>query len=80
MPHRTLILEEKSRELVELEKEVVEPEGSLEDLVEVENSLLQDAQLGIVRCLLSCPALSDEWRCTTIFYTCLLYTSPSPRD
>jgi len=67
MPHRTLILEEKSRELVELEKEVVEPEGSLEDLVEVENSLLQDAQLGIVRCLLSSPVLSNEWRDTTIF-------------
>jgi len=64
----TPIIEDNSRELVELE-EVVEPEGSLEDLIEVENSLLQDAQLGIVRCLLSSPILSDEWSQPTIFYT-----------
>jgi len=64
--HRTLILEKKYRELVELEEEVVEPKVSLEDLIKVENSLLQDAQLvkssllqeaqlGIVRCLLYSP-------------------------
>jgi len=53
--------------LIDLKEEEVEPEGSLEDRIEVENSLLQDAQLGIVRCLLSSPVLSNEWRDTTIF-------------
>ena len=39
----TLIIEDNSKELVELEEEVVEPKGSLEYLPDVENSLLQDA-------------------------------------
>ena len=65
----TLIIEDNSKELVELEEEVVEPEGSLEDLIEVENSLLRDAQLGIVRCLLPSSVLSDKWSQLTIFCT-----------
>jgi len=39
----------------------VEPEGSYEDLVDVENSLLySDSHLVIVRCLLSNPIVSEE--------------------
>lgn len=59
-PHRTLTLEHNSREPLELEKEVVDPERSVEDLINFESSLLQDAHLGIVRCLLSHPTVSDE--------------------
>ena len=44
----TLILEQKFSELVELEEEVVEHEGSLKELIDVENSLLQDTHLGII--------------------------------
>ena len=40
-----------------------------EDLVDVENSLLHVAHLGVVRCLLTNPVMSDEWKRTTIFYT-----------
>jgi len=58
--HCTLIVEDNSKELVELEEEVVELEGSLEDLIEAENSLLQDAQLRVVRCLFSSPVLSND--------------------
>ena len=48
----------------------MEPEGNYEDLVDVENSLLQaDSHLGVVRCLLSNPVVSEESKRTTIFYT-----------
>ena len=43
-----LIVEHNSKELGELEEEVVEPEGSPEDLIEVENSLLQDDSLTLL--------------------------------
>lgn len=35
-PHCTLALEHNSREPLELEKEAVEPEGSVEELINVE--------------------------------------------
>ena len=39
-------------ESIDFEEEIVEPEGSYEDLIGVENSLLYgDSHLGIVRCL-----------------------------
>ena len=44
----------------ELEEEVVNPEGDFEDLIDIENSLLHDAHLGVVRCLLSNPTMNDE--------------------
>jgi len=47
-PHRTLALEHASPESLELEEEVVDLEGGFEDLVDVENSLLHDAHLGVV--------------------------------
>ena len=48
----------------------MEAEGSYEDLVEVENSLLLgNSHLGVVRFLLSKPVLSHEWKHTTIFHT-----------
>lgn len=47
---------------IELEDEIVEPEGSVDDLVDVENSVQGNAHLGVVRCLLSSPVLSDEWK------------------
>lgn len=66
-PHRTLALE---HEPIDCEDEIVEPEGNYEDLVDVENSLLQgDSHLRVVRCLLSNPVASEEWKRTTIFYT-----------
>jgi len=47
-PHRTLAaLEHESFGPLELEEEVVNPEGDFEDLVDVENSLLHDAHLGV---------------------------------
>jgi len=68
-PHRTLALEHESPEPLELEEEVVNLEGGFEDLVDVENSLLQGAHLGVVRCLLTNPVMSDEWKHTTICCT-----------
>jgi len=66
-PHRTLALEHKP---IECEDEIVEAEGSYEDLVEVKNNLLLgDSYLSVVRSLLSKPVLSDEWMRTTIFHT-----------
>ena len=48
----------------------MEPEGSYKDLVDVENNLLySDSHLGVVRCLLSNPIVSEEWKHTIIFYT-----------
>lgn len=58
-----------SREPLELEEEVVESEGSLEELINVENNLRQDAHFGIVRCLMANPTVSNERRRTTVFYT-----------
>ena len=66
-PHRTLAL---GHEPVDCEEEIVAPEGSYEDFIDVENSVLQgDSHLGVVRCLLSNPIASEEWKRTTIFYT-----------
>lgn len=66
-PHRTLALAHK---LVACENEIVEAEGSYEDLVEVENILLLgDSHLGVVSFLLLKPLLSHEWKRTTIFHT-----------
>ena len=48
----------------------MELEGSYEDLLDVENILLQgNSHLVVVRCLLSNPVASEEWKRTTIFYT-----------
>ena len=39
----------------------MEPEGSCEDLLDVENNLLQaGSHIGVVRCLLSNPVVSEE--------------------
>ena len=59
-PHRTLAIEHELFEPPELEEEVVDPEGDFEDLVDVENSVLHDAHLGVVRCLLANPVMNDE--------------------
>jgi len=57
-PHRRLTLE---YEPIDFEKEIVEPEGSYENLIDVENGLLYgDYHLGVVRCLLSNPIVSEE--------------------
>jgi len=63
----TLALKHESFEQPELEEEVVDLEGDFEDLVDVENSLLHDAHLGVVRCLLANLVMNDEWKRTTIF-------------
>jgi len=57
-------------EPIDFEDKIVKPEGSYEDLINVENNLLcGDSRLGIVRYLLSNPVMSEEWKHTTIFYT-----------
>ena len=68
-PHCTLAIEHESHEPFELDKEFVDPEGRFEDLVDIENNLLHDVHLGVVRCMLINPVMSDEWKHTTIFYT-----------
>ena len=56
--HHTLALE---HEPIDCKEETVEPEGSYEELVDVENSLLQgDSHLRVVRCLLFNPVASEE--------------------
>ncbi|KAJ8425329.1 hypothetical protein Cgig2_018946 [Carnegiea gigantea] len=65
-PHRTRALEHESFGSPELEEKVVDPEGDLEDLVDVENSLLHDAHLGIGRCLLANPVMNDECKRSTL--------------
>ena len=65
--HCTLALEHKP---MECEDEIVEPEGSYEDLVEVKNSiLLGDSHLSVGRSLSPKPVLSHKWKRTTIFHT-----------
>jgi len=62
-----LVLE---HETINFEEEIVETEGSYEDLIDVENNILYgDSYLGVVRCLLSNPIVSEEWKRATIFYT-----------
>ena len=57
-PHRTLALE---HEPINFEEETVEPEGSDEDLIDVENSLLYvDSHLEVVQCLLSNQIVSEK--------------------
>jgi len=49
-------------EPINFEEEIVEPEGSYEYLVDVENNLLYgDSYLRVVRCLSSNPIVSEEW-------------------
>jgi len=68
-PHHIVAIEHESFEPLELEEEVVDPEGDFENLVDVENNLFYDAHLGVVRYLLANPVMNDEWKRTTIFYT-----------
>jgi len=67
-PHRTLAIEHDAHEPLELEEEVVDPEGGFEDLVDVENSLHHDAHLGIARCPMANPIMSVQWKRSFIFY------------
>jgi len=43
------------------------------DLVDVENSLLYDAHLRALRCLLANAVMSNEWKHNAIFYTLVRY-------
>jgi len=59
--HCTLAIEHESHAPLELRRRGCRPWGVLKNLVDVENSFLHDAHLGVVRCLLTNPIMSDEW-------------------
>jgi len=53
-------MEHWSREPLALEEEVIDQEGGFEDLIDVENCLLHDAHLGVLKCLLANPVMNDD--------------------
>ena len=67
-PHHAFALEHESREPLELEEAVVDTEGGLKDLIDVKNSLLHDAHLGIVGCLLANSVLNMSRNVPPLFY------------